>query len=88
MLTAGPEEELHRAFVALHSLVDTAITGRDYPAALDAMGSLRSPLAAFFDHVMVMAEDPDLRRNRVRLLARIQASFARIADFSRISTER
>jgi len=88
LLTAGPEEGLHLAFVALHSLVDAAIAGRDYPAALDAMGSLRGPLAAFFDHVMVMAEDPKLRDNRVRLLARIQASFARIADFSRISTER
>jgi glycyl-tRNA synthetase beta chain len=38
--------------------------------------------------VMVMAEDTALRDNRVRLLAQIQASFARIADFSRISTER
>jgi len=88
LLTDGAEEGLHAAFVELSGTVDAAIARRDYPAALDAMGSLRGPLADFFDHVMVMAEDPALRDNRVRLLARIQGAFARIADFSRISTER
>ena len=52
------------------------------------MGTLRPPLAAFFDDVMVMADDAALRSNRLRLLAGIQAAFARIADFSRISTEK
>ncbi len=88
LLTEGAEEGLHRAFVALQALVDDALLRNDYPAALEAMGSLRGPLAGFFDQVMVLADDPALRDNRVRLLVQIEASFARIADFSRISTER
>ena len=88
LLTDGPEEGLHASFVELEASVNGAIARNDYPVALDAMGSLRGPLADFFDHVMVMAEDTALRDNRVRLLARIEGSFAQIADFSRISTER
>ena len=88
LLTDGPEQGLHAAFVELSAMVEGAITRNDYPVALDAMASLRGPLADFFDHVMVMADDAALRDNRIRLLARIQAAFGRIADFSRISTER
>jgi len=52
--------------------------------AMAAMAELRAPVDAFFDRVTVNAEDPHLRSNRLRLLARIQATMDRVADFTRI----
>ena len=81
------ERALHDAFVALKEVVRHAIESGDYPVALERMSGLREPLAAFFDGVMVLADEPKLRANRVGLLRSISDSFARIADFSAISTE-
>ncbi|MCO4771962.1 MAG: glycine--tRNA ligase subunit beta [Deltaproteobacteria bacterium] len=82
------ESALFVAFAEVHTAAQQAIAGQDYAAALTAMSTLRGPLAAFFDDVMVMAEDAALRTNRLRLLASIQREFEDIADFSRISTEK
>jgi len=48
------------------------------------MASLRVPLDHFFDRVTVNAPEPELRRNRLRLLNRVRATMDRVADFSRI----
>jgi len=79
---------LHAEFVLVRTRADGAIAGGDYTAALAAMATLRPTLATFFDDVMVMAEDPNLRANRLNLLFSIQTAFSQIADFSRISTEK
>jgi glycyl-tRNA synthetase beta chain len=42
---------------------------------------------AYFDKVLVMAEDKNLRRNRLALLANISQTFLKMADFSRITTQ-
>jgi glycyl-tRNA synthetase beta chain len=55
---------------------------RDYAGALTRLAQLQAPVDAFFDGVMVMAEDPALRANRVALLARIKARFDAIADIA------
>ncbi|MGN6788203.1 MAG: glycine--tRNA ligase subunit beta [Rhodanobacteraceae bacterium] len=55
---------------------------RDYAGALKRLAQLQAPVDAFFDGVMVMAEDPALRANRVALLARIKARFDAIADIA------
>jgi glycyl-tRNA synthetase beta chain len=55
---------------------------RDYAGALMRLAQLQGPVDAFFDGVMVMADDPALRDNRVALLARIKASFDAIADIA------
>lgn len=57
----------------------------DYAQVLTALGSLASPLEAFFASVMVNAEDKALRRNRLALLQRLQAGFDRVADLSLLS---
>ena len=57
---------------------------REYEAALEAIASLRPQVDAFFDAVMVMAPEPEIRANRLALLARITGDFSRIADFSEI----
>ena len=57
----------------------------DYPAALQTVAGLREPVDAFFDGVMVMAEDERVRTNRLALLTQVAGLFADIADFTRIA---
>lgn len=57
---------------------------RDYTTALRRLAALRDTVDAFFDHVMVMAEDAELRRNRLGLLAIVEGLFLDIADISRL----
>jgi len=64
-----------------------ALEKRDYPAVCKALANLKGPVDAYFDKVLVMAEDERLRHNRLSLLARISATFLRMADFSRITTQ-
>jgi glycyl-tRNA synthetase beta chain len=61
---------------------------RQYAEALSAISQIRRPLDAFFDHVMVMVEDEQIRRRRLYLLNRLLAEFSGIADFSEIVTEK
>ena len=63
---------------------DTAplFEARDYVAGLNRLAALQAPVDAFFEAVMVMAEDPALRANRLGLLARLQGLFLRTADIS------
>jgi glycyl-tRNA synthetase beta chain len=69
----------------LHEAV-AGLAGRDgdYEARLRALAGLRGPVDRFFDDVMVMAEDPKVRANRLGLLAETVALFYRIADISRL----
>jgi glycyl-tRNA synthetase beta chain len=62
--------------------LEGAAARRDYAGALVRLAQLRAPVDAFFDAVMVMAEDAALRANRVTLLARIKARFDAVADIS------
>jgi glycyl-tRNA synthetase beta chain len=58
------------------------LTKRDYASALSKLSMLRPAVDSFFDGVMVNAEDPALRRNRLALLAQLRGLFTRIADLS------
>jgi len=62
-------------------------TRRDYPAILRAVATLKPAVDAFFDGVMVMAEDPAVRGNRLGLMRRVAALFADLADFRKIQAE-
>jgi glycyl-tRNA synthetase beta chain len=55
-----------------------------YGPAMSTMAGLRAPLDSFFEKVTVNAADPDLRRNRLRLLNQVRSIMDQIADFSRI----
>ncbi|UJF23823.1 hypothetical protein L0B52_05590 [Suttonella sp. R2A3] len=59
-----------------------ALDQENYQAALERLGELAAPLAAFFDQVMVVADDPALRENRLALLGALQDGFDRVADLS------
>lgn len=74
---------------ALAEKVDAAaltplLTAEDYETAMSRLATLRPVIDAFFEKVTVNAESPDLRRNRLRLLARFTGAVNQVADFSRI----
>jgi glycyl-tRNA synthetase beta chain len=78
------ETELARAIILTENRVRRDMDREDFTDAMTALASLRAPLDAFFDKVTVNAPDPDLRRNRLRLLNRVRAAMDRVADFSKI----
>jgi glycyl-tRNA synthetase beta chain len=81
------EQELHEAFLAIRELVMRHSAEGDYRAALIALASLRKPVDAFFDRVLVMDKDDQRRCHRLALLEEISSLFHDLADFSRIVTE-
>ncbi|MEJ8568716.1 glycine--tRNA ligase subunit beta [Elongatibacter sediminis] len=82
ILMLAEEKELYEQIVLAEQAVDPLLEGRDYGAALGQLALLRPVVDHFFDAVMVMDEDPALRRNRLALLARLKGQFDRIADLS------
>jgi glycyl-tRNA synthetase beta chain len=69
--------------VAPHS--EKAFEAGDYTASLQALAALKAPVDAFFDTVMVNAEDPRLRANRLGLLSRLHVAMNRVADLSKLA---
>ena len=57
----------------------------DYTSSLQTLAVLRGPVDAFFDDVMVNAEEADLRLNRLGLLATLHQAMNRVADLSRLA---
>ena len=82
----GEENILFQSTQLMESQVTQALESRDYPGVCRALASLRGPVDAYFEKVMVMAEDAALRRNRLALLLRISQTFLLMADFSKITT--
>ena len=58
----------------------------DYTASLQALATLREPVDAFFDNVMVNADDSALKANRQGLLATLYQAMNRVADLSKLAT--
>ncbi|RJR39803.1 MAG: glycine--tRNA ligase subunit beta [Deltaproteobacteria bacterium] len=87
LLFEHPEERyLYEATGLMETEVAAALEKRDYPAVCRALAQLKNPVDAFFDKVLVMAENENLKRNRLSLLVRISDTFLQMADFSRITT--
>jgi glycyl-tRNA synthetase beta chain len=82
LLREPAEKALHEALAAVLPDIERSLGKRDYAAALARLATLRPVVDAFFDGVMVNAEDAGLRRNRLALLAQLRQQFARIADLS------
>ena len=76
------EKALAEAVLALRTEVQPLITQGDYTAVLDKLANLRAPVDNFFDNVMVNAEDPALRQNRLAILNTLQDLFLQVADIS------
>ena len=76
------EKALAEAVLALRAEVQPLIAQGDYTAVLDKLANLRAPVDSFFDNVMVNADDPALRQNRLAILNTLQGLFLQVADIS------
>nr|HRK65393.1 glycine--tRNA ligase subunit beta [Terricaulis sp.] len=83
-LTEPAEKSLHAALESALPTARSAVEKEDFAGAMKALSALRAPVDAFFDQVMVNADDPMLRRNRLLLLSRLREALSQVADFSKI----
>jgi len=85
LLQEPAEQALHQALGQIVPKADAAFAKGDYTASLQALAGLRAPVDTFFDNVMVNAEDPALRNNRLALLAQLHRAMNRVADISKLA---
>ena len=65
--------------------LDPLLDHENFAGALNALAELRAPIDAFFDGVMVNADDAALKLNRLKLLAALRAQFLRVADIAEMA---
>ncbi|WP_326519196.1 glycine--tRNA ligase subunit beta [Acinetobacter sp. CAAS 2-6] len=81
-LVEEAEKALFAELAKITPVVEPLLAAKDYTEALSKLAALRAPIDAFFDGVMVMAEDAELKANRLRLLAQLRGLFTSVADIS------
>jgi glycyl-tRNA synthetase beta chain len=86
LLKEPAEMALYSAMQAVLPRAQALFEGGDYTGSLQALAALRAPVDAFFDGVMVNAEEMDLRLNRQGLLKSLFEAMNRVADLSRLAT--
>jgi glycyl-tRNA synthetase beta chain len=79
------EEALYSAMTLLQPQINTAFAQGDFTGTLKNLAQLRNNVDAFFNDVMVMAEDERLRNNRIALLSQLHGMMNRVADISRLA---
>ncbi len=82
LLQDDAERALATAIDQIGDQVEALLEQQDYQAALAELSSLRQPLDDFFEQVMVMADEPEVRGNRLGLLKRLESLFLGVADIS------
>lgn len=82
LLTEPAEQRLVAELEAKHEEIKPLLKAGDYEAVLTALATLSGALDAFFDEVMVMAEDDSVRANRLAILKHIESLFLDVADLS------
>ena len=78
------EQALRDAVERKRAQLAPLLAAGDYPQVLHLLADLRDPVDRFFDEVMVMADDPEIRRNRLALLDSLRQLFLQVADISRL----
>src|SRR5690606_25079327 len=79
------EKDLHAAMQTIVPQADAKFEAGDFTGSLQALAALRGPVDAFFDGVMVNADDPALKANRLGLLQSLHEAMNRVADLSRLA---
>ena len=79
------EKALFSALADIAPQADAAFDAGDYTGSLQALAALKTPVDAFFDQVMVNADDPALKANRLALLNQLHQTMNRVADLSRLA---
>ena len=85
LLTDGAERALHDALLKVVPQADAQFDAGDYTGSLRTLSALRTPVDAFFDDVMVNADQMDVRLNRLGLLKTLHQAMNRVADLSRLA---
>jgi glycyl-tRNA synthetase beta chain len=85
LLKEAAEQALYAALQTVAPAAQTAFEQGDYTASLQALAALRTPVDAFFDSVMVNADDAALKANRLGLLASLHQAMNQVADLSRLA---
>jgi len=88
VFTSPEESVLYQAYNEIRDKAVALTDKEDYEAALVELARLRKPVDAFFESVLVMDPDEKVRTNRLSMLSEISRLFYRIADFSKIVTEK
>jgi glycyl-tRNA synthetase beta chain len=86
LLQEPAEKALHAAMQQVLPQAGAQFEAGDYAASLQTLAALRAPVDAFFEGVMVNAEQTDLRLNRLGLLATLHQAMNRVADLSKLAT--
>ncbi len=86
LLQEGAERSLYEVVQRLAPQVEAGMQKQDYTAMLTLLASARTVVDEFFDQVMVMAEDPAVRENRLALLKKLGDLMNQVADISRVAT--
>jgi glycyl-tRNA synthetase beta chain len=85
-LIEAQEKQLLQAALQSEGDIKPLLAQRDYQATLNRLAGLRNDVDAFFDHVMVMTDDLDLRANRLALLNLLSEQFLTCADISKLQS--
>jgi glycyl-tRNA synthetase beta chain len=85
LLTEKEETALAAKIEEIKQDTVAAINVENFAGAMRALAELRAPVDAFFDKILVNADDPKIRENRLRMLSEIRATTATVADFSKIA---
>jgi glycyl-tRNA synthetase beta chain len=86
LLQEPAEKALHQALANTKPKADQLFENGDYAASLQALAALKAPVDTFFEDVMVNAEDPALKANRLGLLATLHQAMNRVADLSKLAS--
>jgi glycyl-tRNA synthetase beta chain len=86
LLQEPAEIALNEALSKVKPEADKLFESGDYTASLKSLAALKAPVDAFFDNVMVNADDPALKANRLGLLATLQQAMNRVADLSKLAS--
>lgn len=85
LLTLDAEELLAEAVASVDTHVAAKVVANDYPGAITALATLRQPVDAFFEAVLVNDPDAAVRANRLNLLAKLRDTMRLVADFSKVA---
>ena len=86
LLQEPAEIALNEALSQVKPVADSAFENGDYTTSLKSLAALKAPVDAFFDNVMVNAEDAALKANRLGLLATLHQAMNRVADLSKLAS--
>ena len=85
LLEEQAEKDLWRAWQVIRQEMESSIAVRDYDRALKSLSTLAEPIESFFNQVMVMAENEEIKINRLTLITDIRLMGAKLADFNKLN---